>query len=156
MTRLRTKPAFVLALLYSVDHRQVVLMRRTRPVWQAGRVNGLGGRLMPGETAATAARREVREECGVDVAEWREVLVWEDAEYVMHVMRGESEQAREARTMEDQEVFLADVHALPHNVIDNLRWLVPLALDADVAFPITVRSAAAEGSGLTERDRKRE
>ena len=88
-------------------------MRRTRPAWQAGRVNALGGRLQPGESAVAAARREVREECGVDVAEWREVLVWEDAEYVMHVMRGVSELALEARTIEDQEVFLADVRALP-------------------------------------------
>jgi 8-oxo-dGTP diphosphatase len=151
-----TKPAFVLALLYSADRRQVVLMRRTRPAWQAGRVNALGGRLMAGESAATAARREVREECGIDVAEWEEVLVWEDAEYRMHVMRAVSDRARDARTVEDQEVFLADVNALPANVIDNLRWLVPLALDADVAFPIAVRSAAAEGSGLTERDRERE
>ena len=151
-----SKPAFVLALLYSVDRRRVVLMRRTRPAWQAGRVNALGGRLQSGESAAAAARREVREECGVDVAEWREVLVWEDAEYVMHVMRGVSEHALEARSIEDQEVFLEEVLALPDNVIDNLRWLVPLALDADVAFPIVVRSAAAEGSGLTERGRERE
>jgi 8-oxo-dGTP diphosphatase len=143
-------------LLYTADRRQVVLMRRTRPAWQAGRVNALGGRLLQGESAAAAARREVREECGVDVAEWREVLVWEDAEYRMHVMCAVSEQAHAARTLEDQEVFLADVHALPDNAIDNLRWLVPLALDADVAFPISVRSAAAEGSGLTERGRERE
>ena len=52
--------------------------------------------------------------------------------------------------------FWRDVDALPANVIDNLRWLVPLALDRDVAMPIEVRSAAAEGSGLTERDRERE
>jgi len=153
---LPTKPIFVLALLYSADLRQVVLMHRARPAWQAGRVNALGGKLLPGESAEAAARREVREECGVDVGQWREVLVWDDAEYVMHVMRGASEQAREARTLEDQEVFLADVNALPDNVIDNLRWLVPLALDADVAFPVLVRSAAAEGSGLTERGRERE
>jgi 8-oxo-dGTP diphosphatase len=152
---LETKPAFVLALLYSADRREVVLMRRTRPAWQAGHVNALGGRLRLGESAAEAARREVREECGVDVAEWKEVLVWEDAEYRMHVVRAVSERAREARTMEDQQVFLADVNALPANVIDNLRWLVPLALDADVELPITVRSAAAEGSGLTERGRER-
>jgi 8-oxo-dGTP diphosphatase len=151
-----TKPAFVLALLYSADHRQVVLMRRTRPAWQVGRVNALGGRVTAGESAAAAARREVREESGVDVDEWREVLVWEDAEYTMHVMRAVSDRAREARTMEDQEVFLADVNALPANVIDNLRWLVPLALDTDVALPIAVRSAAAEGSGLTDRGRERE
>jgi 8-oxo-dGTP diphosphatase len=131
-------------------------MRRTRPAWQAGRVNALGGGIIDGESSASAARREVREECGVDVEEWTEVLVWEDAEYRMHVMRAMSSRASEARTLEDQEVFLASVDALPGNVIDNLRWLVPLALDRDVAMPIKVRSAVAEGSGLTERDRERE
>lgn len=151
-----TKRAFVLAFLYSMDQQQVVLMRRTRPSWQAGRVNALGGGIIDGETASSAARREVREECGVDVAEWTEVLVWDDAEYRMHVMRAMSPRAIEARTMEDQEVFLASVEALPANVIDNLRWLVPLALDRYVAMPIEVRSAAAEGSGLTDRDRPEE
>ncbi|MDQ2768766.1 MAG: hypothetical protein M3Y30_16615 [Gemmatimonadota bacterium] len=48
------------------------------------------------------------------------------------------------------------MNSLPANVIDNLRWLVPLALDRDVAMPIRVRSGVAEGSGLTERDRERE
>ena len=150
------KPAFVLALLYTEDRTQVVLMRRTRPAWQAGRVNALGGKLMRGETPVEGARREVREESGVDVPEWREVLIWDDAEYELHVMSAASELARGARTLEDQEVFLAEVRALPENVIDNLRWLVPLALDADVAIPIRVRSAEAGGSGLTERGRERE
>lgn len=126
-------------------------MRRTRPVWQAGRVNALGGKLMDGESAAEAARREVREEAGVDVAEWTEVLVWDDREYRMHVMRAVSERAGDVRTMEDQEVFLADVGALPGEVIGNLRWLVPLALDEDVSLPMQVQSANPEGSGLTER-----
>lgn len=147
------KRSYVLALLFTANRRQVVLMRRTRPVWQAGRVNALGGRIKEGEKSSDAARREAREECGVDVAEWREVLVWEDAEYRMHVLSAVSELASGARTMEDQEVFLADVAALPANVIDNLRWLVPLTLDADVAMPIEVRSAATQGSGLTDRGR---
>jgi 8-oxo-dGTP diphosphatase len=152
---LTAKPSYVLALLFTANRRQVVLMRRMRPLWQAGRVNALGGRLVIGESPGDAARREVREESGVDVKEWTEVLVWDDAEYRMHVMRAVSALASTARTMEDQEVFLADVESLPANVIDNLRWLVPLALDADVALPVAVRSAAAEGSGLTERDRRR-
>ena len=149
------KRTFVLALLFTGNGKEVVLMRRTRPAWQAGRVNALGGAIRSGESAPVAARREVREECGVDVAEWTEVLVWEDAEYRMHVLSTMSELARGARTLEDQEIFLVDVGALPANVIENLRWLVPLALDRDVAFPVEVRSAEAEGSGLTERDRSR-
>jgi 8-oxo-dGTP diphosphatase len=119
-------------------------------VWQAGRVNALGGKLLPGETPADAARREVREEAGVDVAAWEEFLVWEDPVYRMHAVRAFDGAAARARTAEDQEVFLADAAAPPPNVIDNLRWLIPLALDRDVAVPVAVRSASPEGSGLTE------
>jgi 8-oxo-dGTP diphosphatase len=141
---------YVLALLFTADRARVVLMHKTRPAWQAGRVNALGGKLAPDESPLDAARREVREEAGVDVARWEEFLVWDDPVYHMHAVRAFDDAARDARTGEDQEVFLADAAALPPNVIDNLRWLVPLALDRDVATPIAVRSAAADGSGLTE------
>ncbi len=125
-------------------------MEKTRPAWQAGRVNALGGKVRDGEPISAAARREVREEAGADVAAWDLVLVWRDAQYTMHVVRAFDDAALGAVTAEDQRVFLADVDALPATVIDNLRWLVPLALDRDVALPIEVRSAAPEGSGLTE------
>ena len=141
---------YVLALLFTPDRSRVVLMRRTRPAWQAGRVNALGGKLLPGESPVAAARREVVEEAGVDLAAWEEFLVWDDPVYRLHVVRAFDAAAGNARTAEDQEVFLAPVHALPVELIDNLRWLIPLALDRDVAIPIHVRSAAAEGSGLTE------
>lgn len=141
--------AYVLALLFTADRTRVVLMRRTRPAWQAGRVNALGGKLLPGETPAAAARREVCEEAGVDVASWSTVLVWHDSAYCMHVLRAVDAAAEDAHTAEDQPVFLAAVDALPTDVVDNLRWLVPLALDAHVAFPVRVHSASPEGSGLT-------
>jgi 8-oxo-dGTP diphosphatase len=125
-------------------------MHKTRPAWQVGRVNALGGKLLPGEEVADAARREVREEAGVDIATWEEFLVWDDPVYRMHAVRAFHASAEQARTAEDQQVFLADVEKLPSNLIENLRWLIPLALDRDVAVPIRVRSAAPEGSGLTE------
>jgi 8-oxo-dGTP diphosphatase len=141
---------YVLALLFSIDRSRVVLMRKTRPAWQAGRVNALGGKLLPGESPVDAARREVREEAGVDVVRWDEFLVWDDPVYRMHAMRAFDDAALRARTAEDQEVFLADVGSLPSELIDNLRWLIPLALDAHVSIPVRVTSANPEGSGLTE------
>ena len=141
---------YVLALLFTPDRRRIVLMSRTRPAWQAGRVNALGGKVAPGELPTHAARREALEEAGVDVATWQEFLVWRDPVYVMHVVRAFDEAAASVRTAEDQEVYLAEVAELPENLVENLRWLVPLALDRDVAIPIEVRSASAEGSGLTE------
>jgi len=141
---------YVLALLFTPDRARVVLMHKTRPAWQAGRVNALGGKIGPGESPEAAARREVAEEGGVDVAEWEEFLVWDDPVYRMHALRAFDPAAEHARTAEDQAVFLARVDELPPHLIDNLRWLIPLALDRDVATPIRVRSAAPEGSGLTQ------
>lgn len=149
------RPAFdyVLALLFTADAREVVLVRKTRPPWQAGRVNALGGKVHNGESLFDAARREVREEAGVDVERWEEFLVWHDREYRLRAVRAFDDVARIARTAEDQEVFLANVSGLPLDVIDNLRWIIPLALDRDVAIPIQVTSANSAGSGLTERPR---
>lgn len=142
---------YVLAFLFTADAREIVLVRKTRPAWQAGRVNALGGKIHDGEALVDAARREVREEAGVDVKRWEEFLVWHDPEYRLRVVRAFDDAARRARTAEDQEVFLSPVAALPQNVIDNLRWMIPLALDPDVAIPISVTSADPAGSGLTER-----
>jgi 8-oxo-dGTP diphosphatase len=142
---------YVLAFLFTADAREIVLVRKSRPAWQAGRVNALGGKLHDGEDPRDAARREVREEAGVDVAQWEEFLVWDDPEYCLRALRAFDDAAQRARTAEDQEVFLAPVAALPPNVIANLRWMIPLALDRDVAIPISVTSANPAGSGLTER-----
>lgn len=141
---------YVLALLFTADAREVVLVRKTRPAWQAGRVNALGGKLQTGEDILAAARREVREEAGVDVEAWEQFLVWHDPEYRLRAVRAFDDAAHRARTAEDQHVFLAGVGALPPNVIDNLRWIIPLALDRDVAVPVAVTSANPAGSGLTE------
>jgi 8-oxo-dGTP diphosphatase len=147
-----TTPRFtyVLALLFTPDGGRVALMHKTRPAWQAGRVNALGGKLAAGESPAAGARREVREEAGVDVADWEEFLVWDDPVYRLHALRAFDGAAEHVFTAEDQVVFLAPTDALPPNIIDNLRWLIPLALDRDVAAPVRVRSANPEGSGLTE------
>jgi 8-oxo-dGTP diphosphatase len=141
---------YVLALLFTADGREVVLVRKNRPAWQLGRVNVLGGKLHDGESLFDAARREVREEAGVDIEEWEHFLVWHDPAYRLRAVRAFDEAARRARTAEDQEVFLAHVRALPLEVIDNLRWIIPLALDRDVAIPIEISSANPAGSGLTE------
>ena len=146
---------YVLALLFTADGREVVLVRKSRPPWQAGRVNALGGKLHDGESLVDAARREVREEAGVEVERWEEFLVWHDPEYRLRAVRAFDDVARLARTAEDQEVFLANVSGLPLNVIDNLRWIIPLALDRDVTVPLEVTSANPTGSGLTERPGER-
>lgn len=55
---------YVLGFLFSRDETRVALLRKTRPAWQAGRLNGVGGHAEEGETFDQAMAREAREELG--------------------------------------------------------------------------------------------
>jgi 8-oxo-dGTP diphosphatase len=46
-----------------------VLLGLKKTGFAAGKINGIGGKVEPGETAATAALRELEEEVGIQVAE---------------------------------------------------------------------------------------
>jgi len=55
---------YVLGFLFSQDQTRIALIRKTRPLWQAGRLNALGGHAEDGETFLEAMARETREELG--------------------------------------------------------------------------------------------
>ncbi len=60
----RWQPRDVATLLFVVREREVLLIRKKRGLG-AGKVNGPGGRLEPGESPVDCAIREVDEELGV-------------------------------------------------------------------------------------------
>lgn len=53
-----------------------VLILKTKPLWAAGKFNGIGGSIEDGETPLMAMVREFREEAGLDTqpTDWRELL----------------------------------------------------------------------------------
>jgi 8-oxo-dGTP diphosphatase len=65
------------------DEIFVLVVRRARPP-REGSWTIPGGRIEPGETASAAARREVREETGIDVAVVAETEVFVLDPYVIH------------------------------------------------------------------------
>ena len=126
---------YACGFLFSPDRRRVLLIRKRRPAWQAGKLNGVGGKIEPGESAAQAMRREFREEADLDVREWQEVLTLtgrDDAgsgvAWRGHFFRAFGD-IDAARTMTDEQLELHDVAALPADTIPNLRWMIPLMLD---------------------------
>src|SRR5215208_5596620 len=65
---------YACGFLFSPDRQRVLLIRKRRPAWQAGKLNGVGGKIERDESPAEAMRREFREEAGLDVRDWQEVL----------------------------------------------------------------------------------
>ena len=58
---------YVVGFLHYKD--EVVLLRKSRPPMLAGKLNGIGGKIEPGEHAVDAMVREFAEETGLQTSE---------------------------------------------------------------------------------------
>jgi 8-oxo-dGTP diphosphatase len=126
---------WVVGFLFDDEAELVVLIRKNRPAWQAGKLNGVGGKVEPGEAPVEAMRREFQEETGLTVLSWHHFasLQWEEG--VVYFFRSFAPRRRlyEVRTTTDEHVERHQVHTLIQpgsgrdNVTPNLLWLVPLA-----------------------------
>lgn len=122
---------------------RVVLVRKKRPQWQAGCLNGLGGKVEARETANEAMTREFQQESGVHVPEatWSyfATLEWPKAKVNCYTVDLTETQTVCTRTDEEVvTVTVADALAGRTGLVMNSRWLIPLALDK-TAQPVTVR-----------------
>lgn len=58
----------VVGFLFDDTGDNVLLIRKNRPDWMAGRLNGIGGKVESGESPESAMYREFWEETGVTIA----------------------------------------------------------------------------------------
>lgn len=58
---------YVVGFMFDFAFERVALIRKQKPVWQAGKLNGIGGKIECGETREEAMRREFIEEAGLDL-----------------------------------------------------------------------------------------
>lgn len=131
----------VAGFLFNQWTNTVLLIEKQKPDWQAGRLNAVGGKIESGESARAAMKREFYEETGIDAYAWRPFCFLHHTEYAWSVqffmMFGMPEDAVQR---ERECPVVVEVNNLPDNVIPNLRWLIPMALDegrvvADVSDP---------------------
>ena len=125
----------VCGFLFSPSYDHVVLIHKKRPDWQAGKLNGVGGKVEEGEFALDAMRREFQEETGVRIEDWDAFLVLDDQanRFEVTYYRAVCSDLSQCKTTTDEEVEVFQVGAiftLP--VIHNLTWIIPMALDPNV------------------------
>ena len=136
------RTAYVAGFLFSppLIGRCVLLIRKARPAWQAGKLNGIGGHIEPGETPINAMEREFYEEAGLTVLNWRPVAVLTGKQFIVHFFSAwaDVEFFDSARAQTDEPLVrlnLSDMWKAP--IIPNLRFLLPLALDTTgIAKPV--------------------
>ena len=135
---------YVVGFMFSMDNTKVALIRKKRPAWQAGLLNGIGGHVEASESYAHAMVREFKEETGGDST----VGGWERYAQLTGHSRGGRFGSGESRfhidvlcsqgdlsglkSKTDEEIVIVDVaviHPLRRDMVDNTPWLVGLAID---------------------------
>lgn len=125
---------FSLGFIFDQELRNVLLIHKNRPAWQAGKINGIGGKVEPGEDGLACIVRETEEECGIKTAprKWHQVAMMKGPEWQIDVFYYIYDGPRDdAVTNEDQQIEWLPVRKLPSNVIFNLNWLIPLCIDTN-------------------------
>ena len=133
---------YVLGFAFCRDYagfQRVLLIRKTKPTWQAGLLNGVGGKIENSDfTPHRAMSREFREETGLDTlpAAWTKFAVMEFPESRVHtfVTWFEWKVFKKARSttgekLEDYQVDLQFIQKMKdHEALPNLVWLIPMSL----------------------------
>ena len=138
---------YVVGFMFSKDGRDVALIRKNRPEWQAGKFNGVGGKIEPTDESPVAAMsREFYEETGVNVlrqnwnhfitmtGETDAAITGEKQPFKIYFFRTFSNLIQHAGTVTDEQIYVLPADDLPKSVVPNLKFLVPMALAPDMKF----------------------
>jgi 8-oxo-dGTP diphosphatase len=124
-----TDVGYVLLIVRSGD--KVVVIRKNRPAWQAGKFNFPGGKIEKGETPAQAAARELIEETGMVVPESAlrpVVLMVREGDFEIFVFAVDFKELPEVASLTDEPVSLLETGNLAgEQCLDSLAWLYGLA-----------------------------
>ena len=123
---------YVLGFIFNEDLTKVLLINKVRPNWQAGKNNGIGGKIEKDETPHEAMIRETKEESNIDTEYWSWLHVGNmsgiDWDVVIYTTKYDGAEY-DAESVTDEKIEWFEVENLPTEALYNLAWLVPLALD---------------------------
>jgi 8-oxo-dGTP diphosphatase len=131
---------YVCGFLIDPNSRQAVLIQKNKPDWQRGLLNGVGGKIEPGEAPKKAMMREFEEEAGELIEDWEETVILCGPDYQVHFFRSFGS-VESVRSMTDESLYIMNIGEVwSLNTIENIRWILPMQLD-NLRWPVTMLDA---------------
>ena len=118
---------YVAGFMFQND--KVALVRKNRPSWQVGKLNGIGGHVEVGERPVEAMCREFEEETGLETSshDWKDFTELTGPDWTVYFFFAQGDLSQ-LRTTTDEEIVVIPVKEVTvDNAIPNLTWLIPMA-----------------------------
>lgn len=128
---------YILGFAFDKARNNVVLIEKQKPNWQKGLLNGIGGKVEPGELDVMAMVREFGEETGLNTNadDWELICEMYGDGWMVVVFGMCNNRISECRTMEVEEVKIFHVADVPFaKCVANLTWLIPMAMSDENTF----------------------
>jgi 8-oxo-dGTP diphosphatase len=118
---------YVVGFMFQND--KVALIRKNRPEWQKGKLNGIGGHIEVEEKPVEAMCREFQEETGLEteIYDWKDFAELVGSSYIVHFFYSKGDLSLLKTTTDEEIVVLPVKDVTVENAIPNLTWLIPLA-----------------------------
>ncbi len=136
---------YVLGFLFDSDKNNVALIEKQKPDWQKGYLNGIGGKIevedrlyvkTSNDAWAVAMSREFEEEAGVatDAKSWRHFATLNGCGWIVYCFtNADSDALEKVETKTNEQVHVVPVEVASElQVLSNLTWLIPMALDENM------------------------
>lgn len=119
---------YVVSFIFIPNCDHVWMIRKNKPEWQKGCLNGIGGKVEKNETYRNAAIRELKEESGVYIGHLSEIGYMhgknnDGSKFKVVIFAAISDQ--ELRTIESQEIGIYRVSTIARgNHIENVPMII--------------------------------
>lgn len=130
---------YVVGFMFNKDKTKVALIRKNRPDWQKGFLNGIGGKNNENEHSLNAMVREFEEETGYKTYyyDWHPLVGLEgvNKEWRVDAYYSMMDSLDKLKSTTDEQIEIIDVSNIDNETaLSNLPWLIKMCLDTRFIF----------------------
>jgi 8-oxo-dGTP diphosphatase len=122
---------------------RLLMIHKTKPAWQKGLFNGIGGKVEPGEKAIDAMVREFYEEADLTTTkeQWNHyATVMAQPVYSVFFYKTFVDEIQQFTSKTEECVMAFERDMLPKTIVKSNKFLIPLALQNEFLHTVVYES----------------
>jgi len=129
-----TKTEYTLGFLFDNNLEKILLIKKNRPKWQKGFLNGIGGKFENNESKVECIHREFKEETNLDINTWDYIGIYEGSSYIVHIFFStiDKQFLNLFESLTDEKVGIYEVNDIlnnNHNILPSAKIAILLILE---------------------------